>query len=282
METAIRENDFVIVICTPRYKQKADKRDGGVGYEGDIMTGEAFVVRNRRKFIPVLRAGEWATSAPSWLLSSYYVDLRGEDWEKKYTLLSDTILKRLPEPPPVQAQGFVILPTGEVYDSNSSLLWTNCREAKIVSLEELNELKKKIEQKTGFQWRFPTEEEVLSVKESEEYYPRPPIMVSIDDVHPFFSRYKKGCWTDIIVRNVREGDAAQTPGGIFNANGFAAGWSGIAQILGVDAFQVAQEAERLRRRFLARFVRLATVEDLETAHQMPHGHKMPHGHTTPG
>ena len=24
METAIRENDFVIIICTPKYKQKAD------------------------------------------------------------------------------------------------------------------------------------------------------------------------------------------------------------------------------------------------------------------
>jgi len=56
METAIRENDFVIVICTPKYKKKADRRDGGVGYEGDIMTGEAFVIKNRRTSRGILGA----------------------------------------------------------------------------------------------------------------------------------------------------------------------------------------------------------------------------------
>ena len=40
MEAAIRNNDFVIVVCTPRYKQRSDARQGGVGYEGDIMTGQ--------------------------------------------------------------------------------------------------------------------------------------------------------------------------------------------------------------------------------------------------
>src|SRR6516162_10083610 len=59
MEQAVRDNDHVIVICTPAYKRKADNREGGVGYEGDIMTGEAFVLKNRRKFIPVLRDEEW-------------------------------------------------------------------------------------------------------------------------------------------------------------------------------------------------------------------------------
>src|SRR4051812_17447790 len=30
METAVRESDFVVVICTPRYKAAADNRVGGV------------------------------------------------------------------------------------------------------------------------------------------------------------------------------------------------------------------------------------------------------------
>ena len=38
MERAIRENDFVLIVCTPKYKDKSDSRSGGVGYEGDIMT----------------------------------------------------------------------------------------------------------------------------------------------------------------------------------------------------------------------------------------------------
>jgi hypothetical protein len=68
MERAIRDNQFVIVICTPRYKLRSDNREGGVGYEGDIMTAEIMTSQNHRKFIPVLRRGRWSEAAPSWLL----------------------------------------------------------------------------------------------------------------------------------------------------------------------------------------------------------------------
>jgi hypothetical protein len=78
MEKAIRNNDYVLILCTPNYKQKSDSRKGGVGYEGDIMTGEVFTGSNRRKFIPVLAGRDWSASAPSWLLGSYYVDLSKE------------------------------------------------------------------------------------------------------------------------------------------------------------------------------------------------------------
>ena len=33
MEKAIRENDHVLLICPPKYKEKADSRLGGVGLE---------------------------------------------------------------------------------------------------------------------------------------------------------------------------------------------------------------------------------------------------------
>src|SRR5262245_2555082 len=71
MERAVRENDFVIAVCTPHYKQKSDRRGGGVGYEGDIMTAVIFTGGHQRKFIPVLRRGTWADAAPSWLLGKY-------------------------------------------------------------------------------------------------------------------------------------------------------------------------------------------------------------------
>ena len=48
MEREIRNNDFVLIICTPKYKAKSDNRAGGVGYEGDIMIGEIFVKHNHR------------------------------------------------------------------------------------------------------------------------------------------------------------------------------------------------------------------------------------------
>lgn len=75
METAVRENDFVLIICTPKYKLKMDNRGGGVGYEGDVMTGEIFVKGDDRKFIPILRIGDWAQVAPSAFMGKYYIDL---------------------------------------------------------------------------------------------------------------------------------------------------------------------------------------------------------------
>jgi TIR domain len=57
MERAVRENDFVLVVCTPKYKKRSDGRIGGGGYEGDILTAEVYSRGNQRKFIPVLRKG---------------------------------------------------------------------------------------------------------------------------------------------------------------------------------------------------------------------------------
>lgn len=76
MEGAVRENDFVLVICTPKYKERSDRRVGGVGYEGDIMTAEVFSTRDHRKFIPLLRRGGWSSALPSWLRGKAGVDLR--------------------------------------------------------------------------------------------------------------------------------------------------------------------------------------------------------------
>ncbi len=102
MEREIRENDFVLIVCTPRYKERSDGRIGGVGYEGDILTAEALTARNHKKFIPILRSGEWSDAAPSWLIGRYYIDIRGEKYsEKNYTDLLDTLLNRRPQAPPV-------------------------------------------------------------------------------------------------------------------------------------------------------------------------------------
>lgn len=58
MEREIRENEYVLIICTPNYRLKSDERKGGVGYEGDIMTAEVHTLGNHRKFIPVLARGK--------------------------------------------------------------------------------------------------------------------------------------------------------------------------------------------------------------------------------
>ena len=104
MEKEIRENDYVLVICTPDYRSKSDERQGGVGYEGDIMTAEVHTQGNHRKFIPILARGTWDTSAPSWLKGKYYVDLStAEKYDKNYAELTATLLGTQVVPPPLRA-----------------------------------------------------------------------------------------------------------------------------------------------------------------------------------
>lgn len=102
MEKAIRENDFVLIICTPRYKQRSDGRIGGAGYEGDIMTAEVFTKGNHQKFIPILRRGDWQDAAPAWLGGKYYVDLCGDPYPApQYEDLLTTLHNAREEAPPV-------------------------------------------------------------------------------------------------------------------------------------------------------------------------------------
>jgi hypothetical protein len=102
MERAIRESDFVLIVCTPKYKLKSDGRVGGAGYEGDIIQSEVFVHRNHHKFIPILRAGKWNEAAPSALQGKYKIDLRdGIHFESNYEDLLRTLHREREQPPVV-------------------------------------------------------------------------------------------------------------------------------------------------------------------------------------
>lgn len=102
MERSIRENDYVLVICTPTYKIKSDKRQGGVGYEGDIITAELFGKQSNRKFIPVLKSGNWESSAPTWLGSKLYIDLSNfPNSLTGYSKLEETINGKREIAPPI-------------------------------------------------------------------------------------------------------------------------------------------------------------------------------------
>ena len=90
MEKAVTESDIVLFICTPEYKQRADVRKGGVGYESAIITGEIYETQNERKFIPVLFSGSWIESMPNWAKGKLGIDLRTDD-TKQYKYLLHTI-----------------------------------------------------------------------------------------------------------------------------------------------------------------------------------------------
>ncbi len=106
MERAVRESDYVLIVCTLRYKGRSDRREGGVGYEGDIMTAEVMNSQNQRKFIPILRISPWQASAPSWLSGKYYLDLSGDPYsEPQYSDLINTLLGTRAPAPAVGAPG---------------------------------------------------------------------------------------------------------------------------------------------------------------------------------
>jgi hypothetical protein len=102
MEKSLRESDFVVFICTPTYKRKSDRRKGGVGYEGNIITSEVFLKHNHRKYIPLLQKGKWKTAAPSWAASKFYIDFTGEPYnEESYKALLNALFGRSSSAPPV-------------------------------------------------------------------------------------------------------------------------------------------------------------------------------------
>ena len=102
MERGVRDHDFVLIICTPKYRQRSDSREGGVGYEGDVMTAEVMTEGSQRKFIPVWRSGHWKEAAPSWLAGKYRIDLSGNPYdEEQYTDLITTLQGERSKPPPV-------------------------------------------------------------------------------------------------------------------------------------------------------------------------------------
>jgi tetratricopeptide (TPR) repeat protein len=102
MERAVRDNDFVIAVCTPVFKQRSDARGGGVGYEGDIMTAIVFTGGAERKFIPVLRRGTWLEAAPTWLLGRARIDLSQDPYsESEYKELLRTLHDAREAAPPI-------------------------------------------------------------------------------------------------------------------------------------------------------------------------------------
>ncbi len=79
MEDMIAKSDRALVILTPNYKNKADNRIGGAGYEYSLITSEVFKKQESSKFIPVLRKGSIEESSPRTLESKIAIFMREED-----------------------------------------------------------------------------------------------------------------------------------------------------------------------------------------------------------
>ena len=77
---------------------------GGVGYEAHIMSAEFNELQNHRKFIPVLRIGDWKEAAPNSLRPKSYIDLSDEPYsERNYNDLIRTMFDTRESAPPIGA-----------------------------------------------------------------------------------------------------------------------------------------------------------------------------------
>lgn len=91
----MRDSDWVVVVCTEKYIEKANNGTGGAGYEAMIMTAE--IVRNqaKRKFIPVVRTTHFPP-VPTFLDSAIYVDFTDDS---TYENSLDSLLRTIHSSP---------------------------------------------------------------------------------------------------------------------------------------------------------------------------------------
>lgn len=80
METEVQTCEFVLIVCTKDYHRKSLTREGGVGYEQQIITGNIVAGKPREHFIPLVRDGEFAPGAecsiPPQFMGIYAIDMR--------------------------------------------------------------------------------------------------------------------------------------------------------------------------------------------------------------
>lgn len=94
MEQSIEQADKVLIIFTPNYKLKADKRTGGVGYEYSIMNSALYNNQTvNSKILPVLRRGSKSESIPAFMQQYVHLDLREDsDFEINYNDLKHELM----------------------------------------------------------------------------------------------------------------------------------------------------------------------------------------------
>jgi hypothetical protein len=86
VENSIAKAQRIIIVFTPNYKLKADKRSGGVGYEYSIMNVDLYKNQTcNEKIIPVLRSGKQEDSIPTFMQQYIHLDTRNdENFENSY------------------------------------------------------------------------------------------------------------------------------------------------------------------------------------------------------
>jgi hypothetical protein len=102
MEQAVATSDYVVIVCTEKYAQRANDREGGVGYESGAITSHMAEDMATNRFIPVLRQGSFKTSLPIYIKGRLGVNLSNEPYrEDEYERLIRVLHGEPIQPPPI-------------------------------------------------------------------------------------------------------------------------------------------------------------------------------------
>lgn len=85
MEKGLTDVDRIISICSENYVNKANRGQGGVGYEKMILTTNLMRDINSDKIIPLIRNNSSSATTPIFLSTKLYIDFRkDEEFENSY------------------------------------------------------------------------------------------------------------------------------------------------------------------------------------------------------
>jgi hypothetical protein len=102
METHLASANKIVMICTEKYVDKANKGQGGVGYEKMIITSSLMKNIDENKIIPIIRQNG-TSEVPTFLKSKLYINFsKADDFEFSYDELVRSIHNSpLFEKPPI-------------------------------------------------------------------------------------------------------------------------------------------------------------------------------------
>lgn len=95
METHLSDSDFIVMVCTDKYVDKANSGSGGVGYEKMIVTAELLSNIDSNKVIPIIR--QFGTrDVPTFLKTKLFINFSGDE---EYEFAFDELLRTIHNAP---------------------------------------------------------------------------------------------------------------------------------------------------------------------------------------
>jgi len=101
MEGGLSQADRVLSICTPNYVEKANKFQGGTGYERTILTQDLMSSQLDNRIIPIIRNQKQPARLPTFLSTKLYIDFSDDaQFDVKFVELGSEILNPGSKRPP--------------------------------------------------------------------------------------------------------------------------------------------------------------------------------------